>query len=399
MKFPWLFDIEPLWGLTDTKRFTHKISQASRGQHTVVWHVVWENYTYQPEAVKTLIQETRLVNPTVQIVLLADRWYEPNRQSFVHLGFDQTVFIDFFALATWARIKKINQQLNKSWSPDNGKFLFLTGKPNKINRIRLLWKLGKERLLDRSTWSLFVPNEMYDSCQQILPEIDADEFYSFVQANKRSPDIDDVTGFCGLPFDVELYHNSLFQIISETHFGQQRPWITEKTWLAVLNRLPFIMAGNVDTLKYLQTVYKLRTFEQYLPRSDYDTIVESEKRLDAIVENTHYLLQNASKKAQEINHDVEHNYKQTMLMIHQNQLAIADFLRHNNLTGTCDGIIEEIDDFNMQHGCFYTWYENIRDPSWPDCANAQQWHDLPDAIKRECVEIFGYNPKVQKEIK
>jgi organic radical activating enzyme len=44
----------------------------------------------------------------------------------------------------------------------------------------------------------------------------------------------------------------------------------------------------------------------------------------------------------------------------------------------------------------YNWhnsYENIRDPSWPDCDTWDQWDELPDHIKKECSEVFDFDPK------
>lgn len=42
-----------------------------------------------------------------------------------------------------------------------------------------------------------------------------------------------------------------------------------------------------------------------------------------------------------------------------------------------------------------TWgnfYNEIRDASWPDCDNEQEFSKLPERIQQECVEVFGYVP-------
>jgi hypothetical protein len=42
-----------------------------------------------------------------------------------------------------------------------------------------------------------------------------------------------------------------------------------------------------------------------------------------------------------------------------------------------------------------TWqefYNEIRDSSWPDCANETDFELLPDNVKQECIEVFGYHP-------
>lgn len=37
-------------------------------------------------------------------------------------------------------------------------------------------------------------------------------------------------------------------------------------------------------------------------------------------------------------------------------------------------------------------YERIRDSSWPDCDTWDQWDELPDHIKKECSDIFDFDP-------
>jgi hypothetical protein len=42
-----------------------------------------------------------------------------------------------------------------------------------------------------------------------------------------------------------------------------------------------------------------------------------------------------------------------------------------------------------------TWsefYNEIKDPSWPECDNESQFESLPDYIQQECINIFGYVP-------
>lgn len=39
-----------------------------------------------------------------------------------------------------------------------------------------------------------------------------------------------------------------------------------------------------------------------------------------------------------------------------------------------------------------TFYEQVRDPSWPDCEYETDFVNLPDHIKKECIEVFGYKP-------
>lgn len=42
-----------------------------------------------------------------------------------------------------------------------------------------------------------------------------------------------------------------------------------------------------------------------------------------------------------------------------------------------------------------TWqefYQQIRDPSWPDCDQESDFENLPEHVRQECMDVFGYNP-------
>jgi len=36
------------------------------------------------------------------------------------------------------------------------------------------------------------------------------------------------------------------------------------------------------------------------------------------------------------------------------------------------------------------WYEQIKDPSWPDCYRQEDFSKLPQDVQKECIETFGY---------
>jgi len=42
-----------------------------------------------------------------------------------------------------------------------------------------------------------------------------------------------------------------------------------------------------------------------------------------------------------------------------------------------------------------TWqefYDQVRDPTWPDCESEDQFDQLPEHIQKECCDVFGYVP-------
>jgi hypothetical protein len=47
-----------------------------------------------------------------------------------------------------------------------------------------------------------------------------------------------------------------------------------------------------------------------------------------------------------------------------------------------------------------TWaefYNEIRDPAWPECNHESQFHSLPLHIQQECQTMFGYVPGAFKK--
>ncbi len=242
-------------------------------------------------------------------------------------------YVDYFLWRTYDRIiNRQKSQVNKRWNCDADKFLFLTGKPDRPHRIRLLWKLRWH--LKNCIWSLHMNNGLLESCRKQLPELNVDQSKQFISEHLSNPDAVNVDHqehslhYGGIPYDVSIFKNSLFRIISETHFNQNtNAWITEKTWLTILNKCPFIMAGDNGTLAKLQQM-GFKTFEKYLPIKDYDSILNKENKLNAICSNAIHWLKDMSNK-ESIDEDVEHNYKQLVSLAKQNS---------NLLEKVCDDI-------------------------------------------------------------
>jgi hypothetical protein len=86
----------------------------------------------------------------------------------------------------------------------------------------------------------------------------------------------------------------------------------------VLHKQPFILAGEPAQYQYLKSL-GYRTFEEYLLISNYGTIADEDKRLDAVVVNTKHWIEN--KHLYNMQHDIEHNY----------QLLLKEFDDKNNL--------------------------------------------------------------------
>ena len=348
-----------------------------------------------------LVKEIKQISPHTKIELALDSVYQswPDLTRFDNV--EHVTFIDFFALSLWHRVVELKHCVPcKTWDNSNNNFLFLTGKPDKANRIRLLYKFYQQQLLNRSTWSLFHNDHYKKQCKTLLAELTDKEYNEFVNQHICNPDsiaiINKPNGslhYGGTPFDTALYQNCAFQVVSETIFVNELNfpvWITEKTWLAILNHRPFIVAGESGILKKLKQL-GFKTFEQYLLITEYDGIIDNEKRLDAIVKNTKHWLDNILNLSDQIQQDVNYNFYQFQQLVEQNQKKITERIIAYNLDCNISDVVLLID--IHQHAQWQNWYERVRDVSWPDCPSEQDFWALPESVKTECIEVFGYKPK------
>jgi hypothetical protein len=315
-----------------------------------------------------------------------------------HVPDINATFIDYFPLATDYQTKLKQVTTNTSWNPDTNRFLFLTGKPLGKNRALLLKKFMDQGLEKNCIWSFFVNNETYQKTQQIL-ELNDDQFADFVKKYSRSPD-DAVAPLASLPSCYEsipyghamhaMYEQTSFRVISETQFKNQRCFITEKTWITINNYHPFIMAATPGLLDKLQSM-DFQTFQNYQEIPNYHCIEDDSDRLDAIVHNTKTWLGTIGKHKDPINLDILHNKKIYDDLVQKNYLIFSDFCSSINTdvaTMVRSGFFSHTVD--MQ---WLLFYNKIKDSSWPDCLQEEDFYKLPEHIKHEIIEVFGFCPK------
>jgi len=142
-----------------------------------------------------------------------------------------------------------------------GTFLFLTGKPIGYHRVGLLYKIWKNALIDHCYYSFFGnTDEFREACYPFIDIADRQRF--FAEIKNQSPDSIEVehTGpvsihYLGIPYQTFLYEYTQFSVVSETHGWRGPPYnVTEKTWRAILNCHPFILAGQPGMVDYLESM-------------------------------------------------------------------------------------------------------------------------------------------------
>jgi hypothetical protein len=241
-----------------------------------------------------------------------------------------------------------------NWNPQAKKFLFLGGVPSRLNRIVLLSKFYLANALSHAIWSFFPPwtdddkqwcrkalanMENYEQflidCEQSVDDLytQAKDYSRLTAHELASRDIHN-TEWCKNPgyIDPLIFEQTAFSIISEGNAYEPATdykFLTEKTWRTIINKHPFIFAGEPEQFKYLHSK-GLRTFENYLV--PYACIENTDTRFNTIVENSKYLLEHIEHLEKLIGLDVEHNYNILLKEIANNQLVLDKLAKDYSLT-------------------------------------------------------------------
>jgi hypothetical protein len=225
--------------------------------------------------------------------------------------------INAFLLKTVFRINE-GQPHNSSWNSDSNKSLILTGKPNKPNRIGFLVECVKEGILKDQVYSFFPPKpkQYIEKTKEIFHSLCDWDYDKFCEEYKNNPDVvsirnnDEDMHYSGFPYSVELFNQTCISVILETNHmsnGINLPDFSEKTYKTIINKHPFLMANEENSLKLLKQ-QGFYTFDEYMKNPKYDSIKNPYEKNKELVKNLIYFLNNFRNFKDEINEKVEHNY-------------------------------------------------------------------------------------------
>jgi hypothetical protein len=173
---------------------------------------------------------------------------------------------------------KYNENTIIDFKPINEKNLYLTYNRNpRHHRVQLILNLLKHNIFDRGLISL--SELVYKT-----PE-DADvEHVDFLKNN--TPFV--ISEGCDLFFNMccnitkEDYEKTFISMVTETLVDEGTLFISEKIWKPIMVGHPFIVFGNLGTLKFLKSMgYK--TFDKWISE-EYDNEPDSGKRCNMITE-------------------------------------------------------------------------------------------------------------------
>lgn len=383
--------------LGNTDDISALINVIKKSPDTIVFTRVWECHPLEGKWKKnflSLISCAKLYNK--KVILIINSWYESNYMGLQQTGVDEIVFLDYFLLLVYLRLSRNKESaIVQKWNSNSSTWLFLTGKPNKLNRLGFLYYLYQNNLLDKCVWSLFVNKDLATECKYFLYELDDLQSETWLNRFSQSPDDIKIAftksgyHYSGIPFG-NIYESALFQVVSESAFVNIHPWITEKTWLSIINRRPMMIFGNPGSMPMLEKM-GFETYNNFLIDTEFDQSDNVQDRYVSLGKNIQHWIKNLSKHADEISHITEHNHQQLIAIAESNIEKLKNLSERYNLNAEFDQLVVFRDE--IQHAQWHNWYNRIKDPSWPDCPYEEMFCKLPQRIQKECIEIFGYNPE------
>jgi hypothetical protein len=235
----------------------------------------------------------------------------------------ETITFDFYLHTVW---NSYNGRHVGEYNSTSGRFLFLGGVPDRDNRIGLLYNLYKQDLLRNAEWSFFAPwtEQQKENSIKYFPSVD--EYENFINfAVRRIDDLYDSSKTYGTEdvpvatawtndsawIDPTVFHRTSLSLISEGHPGDENnnsKFATEKIYRVFAQGHPFLLAANPSIFNHLKEI-GFKTFEEYFPVHDYATAYPENIRLEKLIENLKYFLNNSIDFSADIEYNKSHFYK------------------------------------------------------------------------------------------
>lgn len=180
----------------------------------------------------------------------------------------------------------------------NKKFISLNRTVDRIHRLSLLYDYLQNDF-SSSYFSFLVYNSQYESILHFDPdEFDTTYFYQFLPIELDTHNLEDKQNFrtANALGKKEYYLNSCINLVTETSFGQNELFLSEKILKPILNYQPFIVLGPYHYLKELKRL-GFKTFSDFWSE-EYDEYEDASERYFKTMEVVKFL---NSKSIEELN--------------------------------------------------------------------------------------------------
>jgi hypothetical protein len=320
--------IEPVLGPGTTVEYFCNSIRDQRPSR-VFLTALWETFSLDIPDLRQVVQpiDQFMTQHGIPCTWIVTKWAEPEN-NWQQLSCP-VIFFDFFLWRSFNEIVNKNKsKVNQTWNTNATRCLFLTGKPNRLNRAGLLGLLQHNRLLENCDWSFFVNPGMKESSKLFFSKFCNEDFDHVVTQHIQSPDNvmpkmqPHSLHYGGIPYNEQMFLNARVRLISETSTSEVRPWITEKTWITILNRNPFVIAGDSFSCQHLRNLGFV-TFDHMFDIPSYDDVIDEVDRMHAVVEHVRQWI-DGNYSQQYVADAVEHNHDHLVKTAHTIKQTFED---------------------------------------------------------------------------
>jgi len=346
------------------------------------------------------------------LIIVTDNIYQ---KLVVNWPVDHVYFVNYWAEMTFRHAKHQQQQYNI----DAHKALCLTGTMDRINRIGMLAAFFNKNRLDQLRYSWIMPDEVVAPgtvnnskkiCNQFGVDYNNLEFHAHdAKINELSQSVlvsDKSYGtykFKEQKFNLALehWHYTKFSLVNETVFERRNNFsVTEKTWMAVYNRHPFLVINHPGVNTWLNQ-QGIQTIDQLID-VDFDCMILNHEKINRAVDITADLL-STNRYNKKLVDMAEQNLLIMRQQHDQSQTTLADLAARLNihvetlLDQTLEPWAQETSWYSAKNAeqLWVNFYNEIKVPDWPECSTRKDFNSLPEWIQQE---LLTRTPKILKGI-
>ena len=234
--------------------FDHLLPKPGQSEYIAVFGK--EKCNIDARVIRFILADIYALSPPAHITLILDNASKEFVDAKQLDDLNLTIrFIPYWLVWTYCAHDRLTQQTAQGPVP-TGKISYMPGKLDKLHRLMPVQVLNTLGMLDDMKLSLHVPPDdtVYRAqIQKTLDIWDTDNRIQTVEQLEkynRSLDVDltlhtqaDTFHLTGIPYDVSIYQDVSFAVISESDLGSAaipNAWLTEKTYRTISNQIPFI---------------------------------------------------------------------------------------------------------------------------------------------------------------
>ena len=341
-----------------------------------------------------------------KLIIVADRIYQ-------HLAVNWPVgdlyFVDYWPML----VRRHALAKQEQYHADACQALCLTGTMDRINRIGMLAVFFKREQLDQVRYSWLMPDSdlnltRYNASKDICDQIGVN--YQQLEAVSKHAEInetphavlnllesDKIYKFKEKQFNLDPIHwrKTKFSLVTETIFNSRNHFcITEKTWMAVYNRHPLLIINHPGANQWINQQGIVTVDKLVAP--EFDNMCLDWAKLNLCADITMDLL-NTQYYDQQLLQIAEQNFLVMQRICEYSEQTLTGLAQSLNLA--LESIQEQLLEPWLQettwknHNVFVSgagqlwnnFYNNIKDPSWPDCSSQHDFEKLPVLIQQEIL--------------